>query len=219
MAGLLPPGVPDPSWLGGLVSPLLIGVDYADARLPDTTALFRALRHRPAGPTCAVLTARGISGWWEELRGVLKGEGYPYQVAPDTALPRQHQNYRRVYGRAKAAFARRPHPQQGEDEPPPRPASWTTLDYILLAWLAVNSSEPLPETRAKLYERVLEHEARYWQTSLAGLRDRKLHQIPDPDRLLLRKAAGCVTTVSPEPDRVDDLLCAVKGLDEQPSPS
>ena len=38
---------------------------------------------------------------------------------------------------------------------------WTTLDLILLGWLAAQG-EDLPETPAALYQRVLRHEAAYW---------------------------------------------------------
>ncbi|MGH2708042.1 MAG: hypothetical protein ACRDJK_07075, partial [Actinomycetota bacterium] len=215
VAGLLPKTGADPSWLGTLVSPLFVGVDYADARLPDTIALLSALRHRPAGPTCVVLTARGISGWWEELEKSLRDEGHPYQVAAHTALPRQHWNYRRVYGRAKAAFAKGSDPPPGEDVPPLRPPLWTTLDYVLLAWLDARSDEPLPETRDELYDKVLEHEADYWQKALATLRRCEVTQIPDPHRALLTGAAACLTLVTPVPGRVADLLRAIRRLDEQ----
>ena len=96
-----------------------------------------------------------------------------------------------VYERAVSALTAAP------VQPPPIPEGirWTTLDYVLLGWIAAQGARTLPASRGELYEQVLEHEEGYWSTVYHDtVRERQ------PRRARLRKAAACLSLVAaPEP--------------------
>ena len=63
-AGTFPKGVAGADWLAGVVSPVLVVLDYADGRVTDATALLAALRTRRESPAVVLLTARAVDGDW-----------------------------------------------------------------------------------------------------------------------------------------------------------
>jgi CheY-like chemotaxis protein len=63
-AGTLPKGSAGVDWLAGVVSPVLVVLDYADGRVVDVIALLTALRARRGPPAVVLLTARAIDGDW-----------------------------------------------------------------------------------------------------------------------------------------------------------
>jgi tetratricopeptide (TPR) repeat protein len=67
----------------------------------------------------------------------------------------------------------------------PRGIRWTTLDYVLLGWIAAQGAPTLPGSPTELYEQVLGHEENYWSTVYRDtVRERR------PNRARLRKAAA-----------------------------
>ena len=108
-AGLLLHSVKDSSWsqslewLASVVSPTLVIVDYADARVEDTKALLRALTAR-SGPAVVVLTARTVEGeWLTDIQGFLQRDG---QILTQRRfdLPPEHPDSLAIFRRAIAAF-------------------------------------------------------------------------------------------------------------------
>ena len=186
-------------WLATVVSPILVIVDYADARAQDTKALMRALTAR-TGAAVVVLTARTVEGeWLSEIQGFLQRDG---QILAQRRfdLPPEHPDSAAIFRRAAAAFAagsprRRTVMRAGADAAVAAPERWTTLDYVLLGWLAARGGGDMPATRQDLYEAVLEHEERYWADvyrSLAGTKR---------SPRVLRRAATCLTSCAPAPNR------------------
>src|SRR6185437_16638160 len=88
-AGFLPkdPSTEHLDWLGTVVSPLLAVVDYAEAaQAADARRLLSAITDRTT-PTCVVLTARAISGWWaNDLEPYLRNSSEPLLLK----LPDRH---------------------------------------------------------------------------------------------------------------------------------
>ncbi|MEU3979158.1 hypothetical protein AB0F77_03460 [Streptomyces sp. NPDC026672] len=209
-AGVLRERIDDPLALGSLAAggaPLLVVVDYADARVDQTTALLRALRHRTA-PTAVVLAARTTRGDWHgHITGSLTGDGHPYTLT-GIELPQAHPASGEVYRRTFATVSGRP---AASAPPVPAPAwatVWTTLDLVLLGWLAGTGARRLPDTPHALYDQVLQHESRYWRAVFARTRGRRRGY----DNLL-DEAAACLTLLSPPTDLVDTALRAVTRLE------
>ena len=197
-------------WLAGVVSPILVIVDYADARAEDTKALMRALTSRTGGAV-VVLTARTVEGeWLREIEGSLQRDG---QVLRQRRfdLPPEHPDSRAIFRRAAAAFATqrysRTHSQdEGANATIAVPERWTTLDYVLLGWLAASGGAQVPSTRQELYEEVLDHEERYWSDVYRSLTGNKTSP------LVLRRAATCLTLLASTPERAGQALRAVPEL-------
>ena len=197
-------------WLATVVSPLLVIVDYADARAQDTQTLMRALSAR-AGPAVVVLTARSIEGeWLSDIQGFVQRDG---QILAQRrfALPPEHPDSTAVLRRAAAAFAAR-QPAGTPDRAPDTeaaiaaPERWTTLDYVLLGWLAARDDGGMPATRRELYEAVLDHEERYWANVYRGLAGTK------PSPRVLRRAATCLILRACTPETAGLALQAVPEL-------
>ena len=197
-------------WLATIVSPTLIIVDYADARAEDTKTLMRALSSR-TGPAVVVLTARTVKGeWLTNLQAFLQRDG---QILPQRQfdLPPEHPDSTAIFRRAAAAFAARRHGgtqvrDTGADTVIAAPERWTTLDYVLLGWLAARGEDELPTTRWELYEAALEHEERYWADVYHGLTGTRASPF------ILRRAATCLTLLAPVPERAGQALQAVPEL-------
>ncbi|MDN5851297.1 MAG: hypothetical protein L0K86_00360, partial [Actinomycetia bacterium] len=202
-AGTLPKNASGVAWLAEVVSPVLVVLDYADGRVDDAIALFSALRHRVGPPAVVVLTARGVDGQWlHDIVEALDSDRHPYR-SERIALPDAHPDAGDVYQRTVDALA------TGVVQPPriPQGIRWTTLDFVLLGWIAAQGAATLPTTPGSLYEQVLEHEDNYWATVYRdNVRDRR------PSRARLRAAAACLSLVAAPTDRTDTILEAVPDL-------
>ncbi|EPJ37454.1 hypothetical protein STAFG_5497 [Streptomyces afghaniensis 772] len=202
---------PDPrdlSWLGHVASPLLVVVDYVeDAKSSDVVNLLRAVRRRTE-PTCLILTARTVSGWWEEIAGALRHEAHPYVLENRPLRPR-HPRQNDVYRAALHSFGG---PQSvalaGTPPPDPNAGRWTTLDLVMLGWLAARQDGgDLPESEEGLYEEILRHELNYWKRSYRA-------QVGKPSESLLRAVGACISLLAPRADRLSNALKAVEDLAE-----
>ncbi|HSV66517.1 MAG TPA: hypothetical protein VLJ59_11500 [Mycobacteriales bacterium] len=194
---------PDPAhlaWLGEIVQPLLVVVDYAEAnKSADVTNLLRAVRGRTT-PTCLLLTARAIGPWWtNDIEADLRRAAHQPVVRP-LPLPAAHPRATGVFRAALRAFG-------GEPGARPEPVAWdwTTLDLVMLAWLAARGADDLPQRREDLYREVLAHELRYWGDRC----DRRYRW--RPTEAVLRSSGACVSLRGPVPDRVMEALKAVPG--------
>ncbi|MDQ3153291.1 MAG: tetratricopeptide repeat protein, partial [Actinomycetota bacterium] len=203
-AGTLPKGATGVEWLAGVVSPVLVVLDYADGRVEDAIALLAALRVRRGPPAVVLLTARAVDGdWLARIVESLDSDGHPYRVEP-IALPDTHPDSVGVYQRTVSALT------PGAVDPPPIPwgIRWTTLDYVLLGWIAAQGVETLPTNPGELYDQVLGHEENYWSTVYRDIvRERQ------PRRARLRKAAACLSLVAAPEQSADTVLTAVGDLE------
>ncbi|WP_045875851.1 tetratricopeptide repeat protein [Pseudofrankia sp. DC12] len=211
-AGFLRDGLSGDSldWLSTLTGPVAVAGDYAEAARPeDIVAAVRVLELRKGGPTCLILGARAVSGWWtDDLRPALRRAGISTGVVADE-LPVHHPSAARVFRRARAAFAR----DAGERNPisglpePPIAGGWTTLDLVMFAWLDIHHPGRRPTAKAELYEEILGHEFDYWtrayEAQFGGRR---------PPRAVLRAAGAAVTLLAPHPSRLPALLRHADGL-------
>ncbi|QYX80150.1 tetratricopeptide repeat protein [Streptomyces akebiae] len=154
-------------WLGTVVSPTLIVLDYADARTADAEQLLALLKRRTdrgAAPAVVVMTARAVNGQWlTALSKAWNNDGHLVRMRDPLHLPPEHPAGAALFRRAARVFHHGPDDELDLDAADrAAPADWTTLDYILLALLAARSSDRLPTTREDLYEEVLTHERAYW---------------------------------------------------------
>ena len=211
--GFLPrdPNPADLAWFGTVVSPLLVVVDYAEevAKTADLCNLLRAVRDR-AAPTCVVLTARAISDWWDKnVARDLRDGGHAYISFP-LRLPDRHPRTTGVFRTALRTFAAAKQPIDPEtpviDVVRPPTGRWTTLDLIMLAWLAATGIAQLPASQRELYEEILRHEIGYWQRTFSR------RYGSEPVEGVLRAAGACVTLLAPTPDRVSSVLTTVTEL-------
>ncbi|MCH0542101.1 tetratricopeptide repeat protein [Streptomyces sp. MUM 203J] len=207
------------AWLAEVTAPLAVVVDYADARVEETTALLRVLQDRQGPPAVVLLTsrtghedtARGreTAEWLQRVFDSLIADRHPFH-SEMLALPDLHPRGTDVF----TATVERLVPPGGHTAPPPPgppdPApgtTWTTLDLVLLGLLAARGTGHLPDLRPDLYDEILRHEQKYWSHShleLFGTR------APRP---LLQTAAACLTLLAPPPEEAPDTLAAVPGLD------
>ncbi|MFF8596970.1 hypothetical protein ACF061_37255 [Streptomyces sp. NPDC015220] len=164
-------------WLGTVVSPTLIVLDYADARTADAEHLLAILKRRMergAAPAVVILTARAINGQWlTKLRKAWERDGHLVREGALLHLPPEHPAGAAIFRRAARAFHHGPDADLDlEAAERAAPADWTTLDHILLALLVARSPGRRPTTREDLYEEVLSHERAYWAQTynrIAGL--------------------------------------------------
>ena len=186
-AGLLRPGCgeTDIAWLAAAASPLFVVVDYAETRSEQLWWLFDALRHRADLPTVVILTARSTL-WWDQLAEELANDAVPYRLVRQIALERRHGDSGRVFRAAFHAFSAAPAATPGVTVSP----RWTTLDFVLLAWLAANDHGELPQTRSELYRAAMRHEYSYWRRTYGGTDDAL------PERSVFHEAAVCLTLLS-----------------------
>ncbi len=209
-AGVLPKDT-DPGPLAAVTGPLLVVLDYADGRVRDAIALLKVLRTRPGPPAVVVVTARSSGGQWlTDIVGSLDDDRHAYR-REEIDLPEHHPNPRDIYARTVAAL--RPDGAGRPELPDPAPeVRWTTLDLVLLGWIAAAGATSLPATRVALYDEVLRHEENYWCTVYTRFRTDV-----EPDRALLRRAAACVSLVAPTDETVDTVLTAITDLAEDPA--
>lgn len=203
------PGLAD--WLAGTASPLLVAIDYAEVRWAEAAQVIEALQQRAAmTPACVVLTARELSQWYTDLNGKLtRSRIEPIQEL--MPLQPSHVEPGRVFQRALQAFCARFGTAQPTPALPRLRDGRTTLDVVLLAWLAALGvdADNLPKTRSKLYDEVLEHERRYWRDTYAA----PPRSAKPPTTAFFDQAAACLTMVNPESARVREVLRAVQDLD------
>ncbi|MEV4333454.1 hypothetical protein AB0K02_23420 [Streptomyces sp. NPDC049597] len=175
--GYLREGATGRDWLGTVVSPTLIVLDYADARTADAEHLLTILKRRVdrgAAPAIVIMTARAINGQWlTTLRRTWNRDGHLVREGDPLHLPPEHPAGAAIFRRAARTFHQGPDTDLDlEAADQAAPADWTTLDFILLALLAARSPDQLPTTREELYEEVLAHERTYWTQThnrIAGL--------------------------------------------------
>ncbi|WP_052310342.1 tetratricopeptide repeat protein [Streptomyces viridochromogenes] len=202
---------PDPrdlGWLGHMASPLLVVVDYVeDAKSTDVVNLLRAVRRR-TDPTCLILTARTVSGWWEEIAEALRHEAHPY-VLENRQLKPRHPRQNDVYRAALHSFGGSRSVALASTPPPdPYAGRWTTLDLVMLGWLAARQDgDDLPESEEDLYEEIFRHELKYWKKSYKA-------QVGKPSESLLREVGACISLLAPRAERLDNTLKAIEGLAE-----
>ena len=196
----------DLGWLAGVVSPLLIVIDYPeDVRVDVVISLLTALRGREE-PACVILTARTLGSWWsKDIIKALQREGIPYTALPSLGLPPRHPSSTGVFRRALRAFSTLPGMSPVE-APPPDPR-WTTLDLVMLAWLAAQGAAELPTSPEQLYDEILDGEFDYW--GRVCLR----RGMKEPPQELLPTVGGAVTLLAPTPKRVAETLLAVKAFE------
>lgn len=145
-AGTFPKGVAGAGWLAGVVSPVLVVLDYADGRVTDATALLAALRTRRESPAVVLLTARAVDGdWLANIVEALDSDAHPYRTEP-VALPDTHPDSVDVYHRTVAALTT----EAVQPPPPPRGIRWTTLDFVLLGWVFSANTTPRSPARSRL---------------------------------------------------------------------
>lgn len=208
-AGVLPQ-LTDAASLTAVTEPVLVVVDYADGRVSDVIALLKMLRKRSGAQAVVVLTARSIEGeWLLEIIGSLDDDRHVYR-REEIRLPDRHPDSGNIYRRTVAALH-----AGGETLPalptPARGVRWTTLDLVLLGWIAASGTSTLPLTQADLYDEVLRHEENVWCTVYTSFAtDTK------PERPLLRKAAAVVSLVTPTDRETGTVLTAIKDLDDDP---
>ncbi|MFG3028678.1 tetratricopeptide repeat protein [Streptomyces sp. NPDC048253] len=194
-------------WLAEVTAPLLVLVDYADARADSTIDLLRVVARRPR-PAVVVLTAREREGeWLTRITDALQSDAHPHRLE-NIELPDAHPRPEDLFLRTCTAVRQQPHLRPPRLPKPEKGTRWTTLDLVLLGWLAARES-PLPVTPAALYDEILSHERRYWNTTFE-------HRTGTPVRYtsLIAEAAACLTLLTPAPHRVAEALTAVARLTE-----
>ncbi len=197
-------------WLGRVASPVLAIVDYPEAtRASDVVRLIKAAQDR-AGPTCVLLTARAVGDWWrDDVINPLRADGYRHVSFPPLRVEDRHPHGEGVFRRAAEAFAVRAHRTPPDLAGPPA-GDWTTLDLVMLAWLAAAGRVDLPTSRHDLHEMLLGEELSYWHRTVAARAEIKMpHSV-------LRALGACVTLLTPRPGRLADVLSAVPMLSGGP---
>ncbi|MGA5897916.1 hypothetical protein [Streptomyces venetus] len=187
-------------WLGTVVSPTLIVLDYADARTADAGQLLTILKRRTdrgAAPAIVVMTARAIDGQWlTALRRTWSRDGHLVHESAPLHLPPEHPAGAALFRRAARAFHHgSDHDLDLEAADRAAPTDWTTLDYVLLALLAARSTGRLPTTREDLYEEVLTHERTYWAQTYR--KNARLGRDADAPLDVLNRAVASLTLRAP----------------------
>ncbi|MET9758252.1 hypothetical protein ABZ016_04230 [Streptomyces sp. NPDC006372] len=187
-------------WLGTVVSPTLIVLDYADARTADAEQLLTILKRRTdrgAAPAIVVMTARAVDGQWlTALRGTWNRDGHLVRESAPLHLPPEHPDGAALFRRAARTFHHGPDEDLDlEAADRAAPTDWTTLDYVLLALLAARSPGRLPTTREDLYEEVLTHERAYWAQTYR--KNARLGRDADAPLDVLNRAVASLTLRAP----------------------
>jgi hypothetical protein len=207
--GFLPDPTPEGAvpWLANLVGPLLVVVDYAEA--VNTKALAAALRTlatRP-GRTVVLFTARTLGDWWTSLDTALTRAGIIRTSIPVALRPR-HPNPTLLFRRALRRFAARPDATGIINPPDPVDGGrWTTLDLVMLAWVAAKVGPDLPDRRTRLYDEIIDRELDHWANTMQA----RFGAPPSTDTL--RTAAAIISVLAPRPETLTDLLTRVQFRD------
>ncbi|WP_405908788.1 tetratricopeptide repeat protein [Streptomyces sp. NBC_00828] len=185
-------------WLGAVASPTLIVLDYAEARSTDAERLLTVLKRRTergATPAVIVMTARSADGQWlTDLRKTWQRDGHLCRELAPLELPPEHPDGSAVFRRAVEAFLKEPGSVDLSAVERATPVEWTTLDYILLAYLASRGAGKLPTRREDLYEEVLDHERSYWAQTYREVTGRRTEKAPLD---VLTRAVACLTLRAP----------------------
>ncbi|MFF0671659.1 hypothetical protein ACFYVE_25960, partial [Streptomyces tendae] len=202
-------------WLGTVVSPTLIVLDYADARTADAEHLLAVLRRRTdrgAAPAVVVMTARAVSGQWlTAVRTAWTRDGHLVRESPPLHLPPEHPAGAALFRRAARAFHDGPgHELDLAAADRAAPADWTTLDHILLALLAARSPGRLPTTHQDLYEEVLTHERTYWAQTYR--KNARLGRDSDVPLDVLNRAVAGLTLHAPTTRK--EIHAALRAVEE-----
>ncbi|GAA4295205.1 hypothetical protein GCM10023086_08030 [Streptomyces venetus] len=187
-------------WLGTVVSPTLIVLDYADARTADAEHLLTILKRRTdrgAAPAIVVMTARAVDGQWlTALQKAWNRDGHLVRESAPLHLPPEHPAGAALFRRAAGVFHRGPdHDLDLDAVDRAAPTDWTTLDHVLLALLAARSPGRLPTTREELYEEVLTHEHTYWAQTYR--KNARLGRDADAPLDVLNRAVASLTLRAP----------------------
>ncbi|MGL5827624.1 MAG: tetratricopeptide repeat protein [Nocardioides sp.] len=209
-------------YLTHLACPVLIVVDYPEgAYEKDLTSLLAAIAGR-RDPTGLLFTSRQYrrdeSQWWQRTLQVAQREGVTMPAEPRALeLAQRHPASDRVYATALARFTSPSAPPVMKPTLPPSPrgGSWTTLDLILLAWLAahtesVRGDASEPDTAAELYDKVLGHEFEYWRRVYR--RERGAEVLEE----LLGPVGAAVTALQPASGDAAEVLSVLAGLRGDP---
>ena len=212
-------------WLTGVVSPVLVIVDYADdSATNDLVSLIKALSGRDH-PTRVLLTARTDGPWYTAMTAALHRDSVIARGDLPLMLARLHRRPAMLFARTLQRFAVDGRvPEIGFTQVPQR-TNWTTLDVVIQAWLAATgvSLDELPETRGRLYDEILLREFEYWQRAVTGaLRTTPQGAVPaaserqdgSSDRgqfalvptERLAQAGAALTLVAPDAEHVADVL-------------
>jgi len=202
-------------WLAQVAAPLLVFVDYADARVGETQALLRVLQDRPGPPAVVLLTARSLDGdWLERITADQTALAHPVVVEP-LGLPDTHPHTEDVFRSTFIAVRKRELRLALATEAPPLPAvgqtaRWTTLDLVLLGWLAAKGTTDLPTTTSELYDEALTHEASYWARTFTDITGE-----PRPNQEVLSQAGAVLTLLQPLVAEADRALRALPKLSNE----
>jgi hypothetical protein len=180
-------------WLSTVTAPLLVVVDYADARVEDTKRLLAALASRSGPPAVIILTARSGDGdWLPTIMDAATSGGQAFRTER-LDIPDSHPRPQAIYRAAIRGSQQALGCAVSDDAEPERQflERWTTLDVVLLGWLTAQG-EDLPDNRVSLYNQVLTHERAYWDRTYREMTGAKI-----ADRQLLGRAAAAVTLLGP----------------------
>ncbi|MFJ8711745.1 hypothetical protein ACIRD9_00795 [Streptomyces violaceus] len=202
-------------WLGTVVSPTLIVLDYADARTADAEHLLTILKRRidrGAAPAIVVMTARAVDGQWlAALQRAWNRDGHLVRESAPLHLPPEHPAGAALFHRAARAFHHgSDHDLDLEAADRAAPTDWTTLDYVLLALLAARSPGRLPTTREDLYEEVLTHERTYWAQTYR--KNARLGRDADAPLDVLNRAVASLTLRAPSTRK--EIHAALRAVEE-----
>ncbi|WIX85720.1 tetratricopeptide repeat protein [Amycolatopsis sp. DG1A-15b] len=199
----------DLAWLAGVESPTLVVVDYVeDTTTESVLSTLKALRGREE-PTRVLLTARATGDWLTTITSGAERDGLSSAAPLLVPLPRRHRASAGVFRRAAQRFAELPGRSAAAVEQPPPNPRWTTLDLVLQAWLATESSidDALPTQRDTLYDRVLQREFEYWQRTCLK------RGLPEYPSSLLARVGAVLTLLGPATaDRATRAVTAIEEL-------
>ena len=101
------------TWLATVTAPLLVIIDYADARTDDVKRLLTALQNRNGPPAVIIATARSTSGdWLTDIRDTAISAGH-LQIEEDIELPESHPDPHAIF-RAAVVGSQRNLPRPAE---------------------------------------------------------------------------------------------------------